>query len=232
MTFGPSARVTIDGAPRGTQPCAIPTPIGVLLPIATATTPSSSARRPANRARAGPPAAPPASGIAPPATAYAPATISAWSPACESTNSSTIRCKAPSTVATAFAVASRPAARVDQAVRADGGRSRHAGDGGAARGLPSLGGDGVGIRVGGREDEHQPGLAPELGDRAFHGVGAGPWACSRRRAGHAFADVGCGCWGHAAGSETTGYRNYRRFRVLRNQRAAYAVTSVCGPDAS
>src|SRR5215217_4721058 len=111
MTFGPSARVTIDGVPRGTQPCAIPTPIGVLLPIATATTPSNNARRPANRARAGPPAAPPASGIAPPATAYAQATISAWSPACESTNSSTIRWGAPSTVATAFAVASRPAAR-------------------------------------------------------------------------------------------------------------------------
>src|SRR5215211_2469107 len=126
----------------------------------------------------------------------------------------------------------RRAAGVHQTGRADGGRSRHAGDGGAARGFPSLGGDGVGIRVGGREDEHQPGLTPELADRAFHGVGAGPCACSRCRAGHAFADVGFGCWGHAARCETKGYRNYRRFQGLRNQRAAYPVTSVCGPNAS
>src|SRR5262249_44959602 len=80
MTFGPSERVTIDGAPRATQPCATPMPIGALLPIATATTPCDRARPSANRARTAPPAAPPASGTPPPRAPAPPRADRAWVP--------------------------------------------------------------------------------------------------------------------------------------------------------
>ena len=237
------------------QPCAIPTPIGVLLPIATATTPFDSAP-------VGEPGAPDAARRA----------AREWNRRAgdrvrtrddvglvarlrvhEQEHDRVRRVgdrdhglrgrllpgrarvatlRRPESRVQRGRECDRRAAGVDQALRPDGRRSGHARDGGAACGLLCLGCDGVEIGVAGREDENEPRLMPELSDRTLDGIGRSASTGSGRRAGHTFADVGSGCWGHAAGVESRGCDSYRHFRADRKHRAACAVTSMCGRPAS
>ena len=92
--------------------------------------------------------------------------------------------------------------------------------------------DGVGIDVTGGEDEHEPRLAAEVGDRALDGFAQAPATRRRRGAGHAFTDVGCGCWGHCRRRPSRGtyVRSYRRLRgEPKLAGARVCVVLPCGP---
>ena len=127
-----------------------------------------------------------------------------------------------------------PSSHVDRAVRANRPRLGHAGDKRTSRGCLRLGGKGLGVCVTGGEEQNQPWLLAEGRDRTVDGVRAGVLTRRRRGSGHAVQGGGV-----TAGSIAANVRarervptGYRRPRATRNSQRTARVVLTWDEDGS